>query len=35
MTVNEDGDETEPDVEMLFNLVVNNQGIVQYLFRKQ
>jgi ABC-2 type transport system ATP-binding protein len=32
---NEDGDETEPDVEMLFNLVVNNQGIVQYLFRKQ
>lgn len=35
VTVNEDGDETEPDVEMLFNLVVNNQGIVQYLFRKQ
>lgn len=32
---NEDGDETEPDVEMLFNLVVSNQGIVQYLFRKQ
>ena len=32
---NEDGDETEPDVEILFNLVVNNQGIVQYLFRKQ
>lgn len=35
VTQNEDGDETEPDVEMLFNLVVNNQGIVQYLFRKQ
>lgn len=32
---NEDGEETEPDVEMLFNLVVSNQGIVQYLFRKQ
>lgn len=35
VTVNEDGGETEPDVEMLFNLVVSNQGIVQYLFRKQ
>lgn len=32
---NEDGEETEPDVEMLFNLVVSNQGIVQYIFRKQ
>lgn len=35
VTVNDDGAETEVDVEMLFNLVTSNPGVIDYVFRNK